>query len=1825
MPTLSDPIAIVGFGCVLPKSRNPDQFWENCLSGLTTVSPISKERWDSSLYLTSDRFDVDKTYSVLAGEIDPEVYLGLEQKFGFKKGEASRLELLLLESLLQALGGARPAKRRAKVGFVLGLMNPDEEHYVTQGQKVDQEIISFLRKSLDQQQQKIIPDLEKMIAEKEASNPYSKGLDRLVASEILERVSKRFEFSKVRYIVDAACASGLASIEQCCQLLSSKDLDMAVAGGAETNLSPGSFSLFSRVGGLAVKSCLPFDERSEGLIQGEGAALVVLKRLSDAQSDGDQIHAVIHSIDGSSDGRTSSLFQPNQKGQILALSRTYQSCNKDNISYIEGHGTGTPVGDRTEVASISEFFKDSKITMGSVKALTGHTKAAAGAANVIKGIYILKSSTVPPLKYIEAPIKSEIVSLPKNAEKLNLNEKSKIGISAFGFGGINYHAVLGGAPSGEMVYKSLPKAKKYDEEVYIVSSAELSVQDFQENWFTSSTSRYRLPPQSIAYIDKFQLLAVRVAEMAMEKAHLKIEGVVKDETMVISSSYLGLDIVNSQTRRVRATMMLEAVKKYVEGESKQLLVDLIKSYREKSLPFSEDSAAGVLNNVIAGRVCNAFDFHGKSFNIESAEGSDELLYKLAHLEIEKGATPLIFLIKIFEEKNSPSFEIRRDRIRCEILCSASYARTNFIKPEFRLKSENYLQRQPDLTSHHWGLVKELYASKDFSQSVLLFPGQGTVQPNRYVNYIGYSKIFNKNFELADKLAKDRGFPPISELAFQETQNYESIGPTAQDVLAKNLFQYTVEATLFEMVLERGLVPTALLGHSFGEIPALYCAGLFSFERGFEVVCLREEVSPEPGDLGALVAVAASEQKVLELQLDVHFNVANINSKEQVVLAVESKNLTALMQELRKNRVAAKELRSIGRPYHSPLMAGASQQFKKRLLELDWMPAVNKYNFLSSVTGEWFPEGTRFLKEKIIELLSQQLVNPLNFQKQLQQLRKHNFYGVIELGVDSTLSNFARLEIGDCADYRIVTAEDFLLSKKTSSAQQKTFKLKNNKYVEMVANIVSTVTGYKVEEIKLEQLFEEDLRIDSIKKAEIFFRCLEGAKIISNPSVEISGFKHVGDIVEFFQENEHIISEKNNLSLEVKFSINELRLIDSPYCNKVVKNPKQTTELKISTLLSSENISLPTIVGPVLIINVDDDQNLTIPHLRELLQKISLILTQNVKSEGVEVVILFARDNSRLFKGLRSFLRSIRLELENSFFFKTVRGEERIFRKYLNQEIDDLFIFDIVWENEERKTPAFREITEQETVVNDSTIFSVGGTKGILKQFYSDATMFGQNIDLIVCGRAEVHSAAVLEAMALFKEKYRTSDYISVDAQKRELVFQLMKKVKSEKGGIDFLINASGKEMSRRFADKSSAEIEDEISSKLVTAYSLSDSLNEANIRPKKQIYFNSVAALYGNHGQSVYAFTNGYLSGFKDLMHFYWPPVDGLGMTENLGILMKLRLMGADLLPRSEVSKYLSNALSSNVKSNAELFVLSPRNHFAMNIMSVSSEVLFLTFGEVLFKQSTMMKKTLDKTKSSYLSDHIVNGNCISPGSMGLATFMLMGKVFFQKIPIGKNFEMFNFILLDRGAVEINTSIHFLDFNHVKPKISSKYDHYAIDLHALDETDLSYPLVISKERKYYKEFDMFEFYSKKFIDYGPSFQVLERVLITESREILASCKWKKTTRTGALELDVLTSIYEACVQTAATKCLIETNGLTLPLGIERVEHIEEIKDEVLYLTTGDLSLGQDEYNFSTNVYAYNQEFKLVLVMMGVRLKKFIQLKELPLLIKEHKEAIQYEL
>ena len=459
-------VAVIGMECIFPGAGDLATFRRNLEGGVDAIREVPPARWEPLFYEPGGA-RVDRIYCRRGGFVDE--FASFDAlRWGVMPVAAEATEpdqLLTLEVCARALADAGYAERefpRATTGVILGRGGyPGRAMTSFQG-------VVRTAEQLVQSLHALLPELAPDVLEKVRADFQRKlghhGPDTvigIVPNLAASRVANRLDLAGASYTVDAACASSLVAIDRACADLASGKSDLVLAGGVHLNHDVVLWSVFCQLGALSRREEIrPFDRGADGLLMGEGIGVCVLKRLADAERDGDRVYAVIRGTGTSSDGREASLFTPRVAGQVLALERAWAAAGldplaADSVGLVEAHGTGTPAGDAAELQTLRRVFGPPpdemeggapRPALGSVKSMIGHTMPAAGAAGFIKAVLALHHRVLPPTLHCEEPLEALAETRFRALAEAEPWEAGRgprrAAVDSFGFGGINAHAVL---------------------------------------------------------------------------------------------------------------------------------------------------------------------------------------------------------------------------------------------------------------------------------------------------------------------------------------------------------------------------------------------------------------------------------------------------------------------------------------------------------------------------------------------------------------------------------------------------------------------------------------------------------------------------------------------------------------------------------------------------------------------------------------------------------------------------------------------------------------------------------------------------------------------------------------------------------------------------------------------------------------------------------------------------------------------------------------------------------------------------------------------------------------------------------------------------------------------------------------------------------------------------------------------------------------------------------------------------------------------------------------------------------------------------------------
>ncbi|WP_413730749.1 SDR family NAD(P)-dependent oxidoreductase [Shewanella sp. BJSY2023SW004] len=454
------PIAIVGMASLFAGSRYLNQFWDLICDKIDAITQVPADRWQVADYFDPDKKAADKSYCKRGGFI-PEVdfnpmEFGLPPNILELTDTSQLLSLVVAKEVLEDAGIHEGSDYdRDRIGITLGIGG---------GQKISQSLNARLQ----------YPVLKKVFRESGVSEQDSEMLIRKFQDQYIHweensfpgslgnviagRIANRFDLGGMNCVVDAACAGSLAAMRMALTELTEGRSDMMLTGGVCTDNSAYMYMSFSKTPAFTSDEQIkPFDADSRGMMIGEGIGMVALKRLEDAERDGDRIYAVIKGVGASSDGKFKSIYAPRPEGQAKALQRAYDDAGfpPHTLGLMEAHGTGTAAGDVAEFSGLNAVMSQDNpelqhISLGSIKSQVGHTKSTAGTAGVIKAALALHHKVLPPTINVKQP--NPKMAVEQSPFYLNTQTRPwmprtdgtprRAAVSSFGFGGTNFHLVL---------------------------------------------------------------------------------------------------------------------------------------------------------------------------------------------------------------------------------------------------------------------------------------------------------------------------------------------------------------------------------------------------------------------------------------------------------------------------------------------------------------------------------------------------------------------------------------------------------------------------------------------------------------------------------------------------------------------------------------------------------------------------------------------------------------------------------------------------------------------------------------------------------------------------------------------------------------------------------------------------------------------------------------------------------------------------------------------------------------------------------------------------------------------------------------------------------------------------------------------------------------------------------------------------------------------------------------------------------------------------------------------------------------------------------------
>lgn len=942
-------IAIVGMSCQFPQSNDVETYWTNILNRVDSITEIPKSHFDWQNYFDANPLARDKIISKWGGFLSDVVFD--PAPYGIPPSSLDSIDpmqVLILEAARSALLDAGYNERkfpRDKTSVILA----NAGHGPITALYSLRSMLGWKLDGLDEE----TTDQIKSVLPEWTEDSFAGYLGNVAAG----RVANRFDLKGINFSIDAACASSLAALYVGVSDLRSHASDVVLLGATDTHNQPGDYLSFSKTHALSPSGrCKTFDAKADGIAISEGIAILVLKRLSDAERDGDRIYALIRGIAGSSDGRDLSLTAPRPAGQMLALDRAYADAGVSpaTVQIVEAHGTGTVAGDRAEVEALTNVFRSSgaaieSCAIGSVKTNIGHSKAAAGLASIIKIAKALHHKVLPPTinvsdpspacKFSEGPfyVNTECRPWIKTQGSKTQGDSSEVetprrgGVSAFGFGGTNFHAVLEEyvppcAAETAPVVEAWPaelfvwKANTTEELLKAVALTEASIKkmrlDFAIESSDTSQRRRRL---------------LELASNLNQKNNLKRGGKTSAQTSAQTSE-----------KNSGSSASLAIVASNVD--------DL-----EQKIAQVRDKLSGVVSE-----------------NLKNTSGLSQSAIQNTHLPTNfKFSLPTgVHFRATISEPNTAGEPAAAEQNKVAFLF-------------------------PGQGSQKVNMLKEL---------TIYFPEilETLEEADRYIaknaDKPGFAKFAGKN-ALSQYIFPA---PTLSDARKAEQQEQLTSTDIAQPALG------VCDLAMLRLLSGFGLKADMVAGHSYGEYVALHAGGVFSAEDLLMLSIERGRILGQCAaeNPGAMAAISAAPDLVIAaLKQMPGVYLANINTPTQSIISGSEEAIEAALIVFKSEQIAAKRI-AVSAAFHSPLMIGSDKQLAEVLHSVQChSPKIPVFS--NSTT---LPYGSE--NAEIVEQLSQHALKPVLFVDQLKAMHDAGARLFIEVGPGSVLTGLTEASLAD---------------------------------------------------------------------------------------------------------------------------------------------------------------------------------------------------------------------------------------------------------------------------------------------------------------------------------------------------------------------------------------------------------------------------------------------------------------------------------------------------------------------------------------------------------------------------------------------------------------------------------------------------------------------------------------------------------------------------------------------------------------------------------------------------------------------------------------------
>jgi malonyl CoA-acyl carrier protein transacylase/NADP-dependent 3-hydroxy acid dehydrogenase YdfG len=1104
---------------------------------------------------------------------------------------------------------------------------------------------------------------------------------------------------------------------------------------------------------------------------------------------------------------------------------------------------------------------------------------------------------------------------------------------------------------------------------------------------------------------------------------------------------------------------------------------------------------------------------------------------------------------------------------------------------------------PDVYGDSYFMPSIPYEGVDFSRKCFVFPGQSAAQPGMGAADLQRFEVLQKRFAIADALAASRDIP-VPSLYITDPSQISS----DKESLVQCLALFTMSVGLFELLLLHNERPALVTGHSFGEYAALVASGIASFEDIFDLICARDQVCPPARKTGSMIAVSANAQDVRRVLKGTAASIANQNSPQQTVLSVPADAVTPMIAALKREKLAALVLEAIPQPYHSSMLDKAAVQLAQYVRDKNPTFRPPQIPMLSSVSGALI-KVENFSVANIRDLISKQLTAPVDFIAQIHTAAttagcRH----FIELAhvKNCTPWIMAIMQGESCK----ISVPSVLASAPAAATLRNPGRPYDSKMVGFLNRVISSVTGYSIEEISLANNFQEDLGIDSIKKAQIVFNFLEGQgdfSIDTEDNAVMNQIRTVEDVLAWFTKDKG--SEGKRAAESSAFLRHRAEWIeeDVSSVDKLLAQPAMSCVwLPLARVGELSGILETAENGGIVF--YDDGSPFV---FEDFLAPIQAAYAKIKSLPPYFAVALVIQNSASVeIQALDGFFKS--LALETGFLFRTLRfdqfSKERDAAR-VEEEITLPFIHSIRFVNGKRQVLKSVPCSKPSTSAPiPETVFAIGGATGITREIVKDLISRGTK-NVYIVGRSEAENEKVQSGLQDLRTFGAQVVYEKGDATQRDTLERLLKGIAQKHGAIDLLIHGGGMENSALANQQSPAAVRAQIAIKVDTVRHLVDLSGALPI--KKIVCFSSTAGEFGNAGQTVYAYANMAMTFIcqqakdagRPFQVIAWPAWHKVGMTENENIHRQMLLGGVRFLDVPTGCRLFVETLADAATVRTVCF--NTRGIANKNGDPVSPKALQSIFPALQTVEAPIHLKHWTLQGFPDLRDHVVLDQMVVPATLCVAAFLYLG--YFET---GKACKLVDLKTSSFMPVHQKDSPYFLDYhwagNRLQAEIRSNESHIATVIEPCSASEMpTIPFVLPPDTQPLNMDNI------DYDDCRKSFRVNRAAVKGTGGYTYAEldCAHQKI-HLGSDPVHLIATLIEGMFQLAGMGVRALTNKSSVPLAIKTLAINSAARPTPMFKIMAHCTVVSDNL-CSNELYAYNADGVIFIHISGEQVRTWM--------------------